>query len=708
MKRFRPLLILTCSLTLGYVALLCWSGRSFYQYLVRQERPSPIVAPAPLQVTTGEQATLELKKLDPTRETRISLFLDVANPDAQIGNFPVEGVIHDLALFEDTLLVASDGSGLGLIDVSVPKRPRMIESILHSYSILDIEQQGDRVYLSCGRQGLLIYEFSAAGQLGRKETVHVPGVITSARVHQGYLFATVGRDGWLIYSLMNDLINSPIYQQSLGEIVYSIDFFADLAIMRTRSRMLAYDIDDPSHPELAWTLVSSADLGGSAVVGGRLLVSDHSGQLRAYLLPEKGIPQLQETHSFPSSLGEIRVSGEQLLLEQGNSELAILGLDDLSADAEGAHIYMERPNTLIGVGDILYIGSNPGGLNLIDRTALRPRQSVEEIATDGKVNDLLVSEDWMYIADQEAGLLARHLPSGMMAEVRISAGPVAGLAKSGTLLYLARGNQGIAMVDVKDPWHPVELGKMTETVSLSTAAQGSYLVSASGTRLTLLDWQPGRVPTILDQVEQTATDLVLDKSYVYLASRTDGLKIYRISQDHQLEVEGQLNIPWPMSTFNTPVRLAIRDKTIYLASGESGLQVVNVENPQSPEILSLLDLPGFATAIHLEGDSAYVSSRFRGIHVVDISRPDRPVLLASVPSGSFGRRVAVKQDQLYLPMGTRGVMVMPAPTILSDIRKISPQAWEIDLPPGLAVGRYSLQVNRGQESRTFNGLVSYH
>ena len=67
----------------------------------------------------------------------------------------------------------------------------------------------------------------------------------------------------------------------------------------------------------------------------------------------------------------------------------------------------------------------------------------------------------------------------------------------------------------------------------------------------------------------------------------------------------------------------------YIADGESGLQVVDIRDPESPSIIGSLALGGFINAIALEGGYAFVTDEDFGVRKIHIGDPTNPVLVAS-------------------------------------------------------------------------------
>jgi hypothetical protein len=54
----------------------------------------------------------------------------------------------------------------------------------------------------------------------------------------------------------------------------------------------------------------------------------------------------------------------------------------------------------------------------------------------------------------------------------------------------------------------------------------------------------------------------------------------------------------------------------YVADGSSGLQVVDVTDPQAPVIVGSVDTPGYAQGVAVSGSAAYVADGESGLHIL--------------------------------------------------------------------------------------------
>ena len=103
---------------------------------------------------------------------------------------------------------------------------------------------------------------------------------------------------------------------------------------------------------------------------------------------------------------------------------------------------------------------------------------------------------------------------------------------------------------------------------------------------------------------------------------------------------------------------------MYVAAGYSGLQIIDVSNPDSPTIVGNVDLPTLATGVVVSGGLAYVAGgaavggQVSGLQVIDVSNPMSPVILGSVETPGGSLDVAVHGTVAYVADGSSGTAVI--------------------------------------------------
>lgn len=96
----------------------------------------------------------------------------------------------------------------------------------------------------------------------------------------------------------------------------------------------------------------------------------------------------------------------------------------------------------------------------------------------------------------------------------------------------------------------------------------------------------------------------------------------------------------------------------YVAAWGSGLQVVDINDPDSLEIVGAYITPGLAHAVALSGNYAYVADYTSGVRVIDITDPTSPSPVGGYTTAGTAMDIAISGDYAYVACSTVGVYVL--------------------------------------------------
>jgi hypothetical protein len=95
-------------------------------------------------------------------------------------------------------------------------------------------------------------------------------------------------------------------------------------------------------------------------------------------------------------------------------------------------------------------------------------------------------------------------------------------------------------------------------------------------------------------------------------------------------------------------RVDIQGNYAYVASGRTGLRIMDISNPTQPEEVGYCDTPGNAHAVAVSGDYAYVADMMCDLRVIDISVPSSPHEVAHLETGTMAYDVDCDEQYVYL------------------------------------------------------------
>jgi len=148
---------------------------------------------------------------------------------------------------------------------------------------------------------------------------------------------------------------------------------------------------------------------------------------------------------------------------------------------------------------------------------------------------------------------------------------------------------------------------------------------------------------------EAAFSVAVVDTLAFVATGVTGLRIVNIADPaHPVEI----------GYYDTPGEgfgVAVSGNYAYVADGGSGLRVVNITNPAAPTEVGHCDTPGYAWCVAVSGNYAYVASD--GLRVVDITNPAAPSEVGYYePGDALG--VAVSGNYAYVATGDRGLRVV--------------------------------------------------
>ncbi len=114
-----------------------------------------------------------------------------------------------------------------------------------------------------------------------------------------------------------------------------------------------------------------------------------------------------------------------------------------------------------------------------------------------------------------------------------------------------------------------------------------------------------------------------------------------------------------VDTPNFAYGVAVSGTHAYVADYLSGLQVIDIANPASLQIVGSVDTPGAAWGVAVSGTHAYVADYGSGLQVIDITNPASPAIVNGVDTPNFAYGVAVSGTHAYVANSSSGLQVAP-------------------------------------------------
>lgn len=287
---------------------------------------------------------------------------------------------------------------------------------------------------------------------------------------------------------------------------------------------------------------------------------------------------------------------DYLYIADGNSLLIYNTSDPENPRIINRFSDFNEPGRVLGLsisGELLYIASGAGWIYVLNISDPEKPKRMYQINNLNFANDVAIVGEYMYIADENTGMLIFNLTDsrnpGLVGSFYILRSNVSGslqgwggmaVAVSGNYAFLSgQKAKGFYIVDVSNPSKPGEVfhsgGKNVYDISVSDT--GIYLARADGTtQFDLLNVSNPYMPqiadsfSILESADRSAIAIHPSGKYIYAASGSTW-HIFKIRDT--LEQELPIEEPIPSATI-TPVQTVTPAITANITAGAT---IINEE-----------------------------------------------------------------------------------------------------------------------------------
>ncbi len=477
--------------------------------------------------------------------------------------------------------------------------PTLTELGRLSGTILSVELQGDIAVVG-DQQGILLLDVSNSTSPIQISRLQLGGQIKDLFVRNNLVYAANATGFLQIVDITNPFAPRLRGQLTVPVSGEGIDIVEDrAAIAANNGGLLIVDIHNPDAPTLLGasgpTLGSTYDV---RYIGTHVYVAALSG-LAIFDVSDPAHPtQLVYYNTINNNSANgyaVDVDGNHAYLAVGAAGLLIFDVSVPTTPHVIASI--DTPGFTIGVqvvGSKAYLADREGGLQVVDLQTPSQPHLVGALDTAGYVCRLSVVGNLAYLADSSGGLMVADVSQTqpVLHGFYGVGGGSTEMAVVGDRLYIS-SYEGLVIADISTPNRPRVLG----TVVLPGYA---YTIVASGTTIFLgndlrkqnnySDWQV----TAVDVADPTAPHILSTVTF----------------------------------TAASVMDLALVGTTLYVATGNLGLQLINVADPHAPVQLGAADAVSstYITSIVLDGNLAYLSTNA----VLDVSVPTAPKLVTTL------------------------------------------------------------------------------
>ncbi|MDP8207899.1 MAG: T9SS type A sorting domain-containing protein [Candidatus Electryonea clarkiae] len=550
----------------------------------------------------------------------------------------------------DFAFVATDETGLRIVDVSNPDNPEEISHIIRNYALAQaVAVQDSFVFVMYSIEdelrlsGLSIVDASdpySPEETGFYSTTGHTLYDLAVQVNLAYLVD--GRDLDIVdisdpeNPTRVGVYDSPQEYGLVGVVIS--DSIACLACNHEGLRLV--DISDPTDPEEVAHLETPGDAINISVNGNYVYLACDEAGLRIIDISEVSDPVEVSSFNPEGYVRQIYISGEYAFVGTGISEMVgpeeyerqvfyILNISDPLDPVESGIIDMRdhtwSVNTIAVTGDIAHVTAGYSGLREIDISDVLNPTEIGFFDSPRDAGRLCISEGFAYVIENRGNIL-------WIIDIDLPTNPViAGyyyfnlptldtryITISGDYVYISAEENGIRIINVSDPSDPFEAGVYNP-----------------------MEWAWGAT---------------ISGDYIYIASLNEGLHIADISN--------------PVS----PREVAIYDNqrsatNVKVANGfayvvgygleNGGLSIIDISDPTEPDEVGFYNVePDGAKEVSISGDYAYVMNWDGVIQKINISDSDSLTSLWSFDRNHRSENLTVNNGMAYIADGLHGFSIL--------------------------------------------------
>lgn len=468
--------------------------------------------------------------------------LSIANPalPSLISRVPLAGFVQSFALAEPYAFVVAANRALFLVDVSDHTHPRLVSTVYEDYYVEDAVASGPTLYLSDGINGLRVYDISTTNNpvlIGKLANVRYNGRILAAG---SYLYDSLNDGGLAIYDVTTRSAPKEISFKKIPGRAGDIELAGETLYLSNRGGgLILVDVSNPAAPEVLSQPSYPAN-------DGRLsqttfyLASDLAG-LYVLDVTRPRSPAVKDRYRTVGVVRAVQVISGSAYVTDFHNGFSVLDVSSPSAIRVAASFDIADPPLAAAVADgRAYVACGTGGLKILS------------------------------VGGTSLALLGTYAPSCQA------------VAISGKNAVLARGDQGIELVDVSNPAAPTRAGSLPLSGWVDQlVVRGGMAYVGNGSDLFVVNIATPAKPVLVRRVTLAGTY---------------GLT----TQTHFL-----------------------------FTTGLGTLSVFDLTRPSAPRTLATTGLspPQYVRSLSVSGGRAFLARRFSGVDAYDVSNRANPVLL---------------------------------------------------------------------------------
>jgi len=361
---------------------------------------------------------------------------------------------------------------------------------------------------------------------------------------------------------------------------------------------------------------------------------------------------------------------------------------DISGRIEDVYVYNEKA----------YLVDNTSGLRIVDISNKGKLQVIGETSIQGNPCSVHVKDNYAYLLDSIYGLSIINIQHPVYYQLLSSVNSIGDIYKlsiDNDMAYVLSAEKGLNVIDISNPKKPVikSILSLRQTIFNNIEYLDQYVYAVCENLLYIINVTNPENPIIKSELHlgsYTANCIAVKDSRLYVPYEHSGINVYDISDKSSPQLIDFINIPgllWDIEIIN--------DK-LFLANVNSGVQIVDIKDIHNPILIKTVGLPGLTYSVEILDGYAYAANYNSGLQIVDISNLHEPEIVASfqIPNAIH---IIIKDKIAYLighsqkKISAVDIIDPLNPALIGSI-EVPGFAWDTEIIDGIA---YIASVNYG-------------
>jgi len=290
--------------------------------------------------------------------------------------------------------------------------------------------------------------------------------------------------------------------------------------------------------------------------------------------------------------------------------------------------------------------------------------------TPGHAYDIFVQGDYAYVADGDRGLLILNISNPFYPDFEASyatPGPATKIFVSSDyfayVIYSISANQAVHVFDVANPANPVLASNLDSVVAdyLDIYPSGQYAYAAAGN-------SGFKVFDVRDPVRPSQAGIIngfFPEGKIFVQGNYAFMTYYIAAGGKAKYVTIDVASPAnptqssPVDLLNEPVNaLYVYSNFAFACFADSGLRVLNVATPASPDIVAGYDTYGQCEDIFVDGSGAYIADGLNGVVMLNVANPTQPYLVGYYGTPGPASGIFASNGYIFVAVGEAGIEVL--------------------------------------------------